>query len=68
MVDITNEKALTKLGNSFILTILLSERVKELRHGAKPMVDTDVKNPAEIAIQEVSAGKITYKLPEGKDE
>jgi DNA-directed RNA polymerase subunit omega len=65
MVDISNEKALTKVGNAFILAILLSERVKELRQGAKPLVETDSKNPTEIALKEISEGKITYKLPEG---
>ena len=68
MVDITNEKPLTKIGNSFILATLLSERVKELRQGAKPLVQTELQNPVEIAIREIEAGKITYKLPENEDE
>ena len=64
MVDITNEKPLTMVGNGFILAILLSERVKELREGAKPIVQTDSKDPLEVAMQEICQGKITYKLPE----
>jgi len=68
MADITTEKALSKIASGFILTILLSERVKELRQGAKPLVEIDSKNPSEIALQEISQGKITYKLPQGKDE
>ncbi len=68
MVDITNQRALTKIGNAFILTTLLSERVKELRQGAKPLVETSSKNPTEIALLELYAGKITYKLPDAKDE
>jgi len=68
MVDITSEKALAKIGNAFILATLLAERVKELRRGAKPLVETDSKNPMEIALQEICAGKITYKVPEVKGE
>lgn len=68
MADITSEKALSKVGNAFILAILLAERVKELRQGAKPLAETDSKNPNEIALQEICEGKVTYKLPEGKDE
>jgi DNA-directed RNA polymerase subunit omega len=68
MVDITNEKALTKIGNSFVLTTLLSERVKELRQGAKPLLETELKNPTEIALAEIFTGKITYKLPQKQDE
>jgi len=68
MVDITNEKPLAKIGNSFILATLLSERVKELRQGAKPLVETGLQNPIEIAVREIEAGKITYKLRKDKDE
>jgi len=64
MVDITNEKPLARIGNAFILSILLSERVKELRHGAKPLVETNTRNPTEIAMQEIVAGRIGFNLPE----
>ncbi len=64
MVDITNEKPLARIGNAFILSIVLSERVKELRQGAAPVIETNSKNPTEIAMQEILAGRITYKLPE----
>ncbi len=68
MSDVTSEKALSMVGNAFILTILLSERAKELRQGAKPLVATDSRNPHDIALQEICEGKISYKLPEGNDE
>jgi DNA-directed RNA polymerase subunit omega len=64
MVDITNEKPLTKIGNTFILATLLAERVKELRQGAKPLVETQLDNPVKVALAEIYEGKITYKLPE----
>jgi DNA-directed RNA polymerase subunit K/omega len=64
MGDITNQKALNAVGNAFILTILLAERVKELRQGAKPLVETDTKDPGWIALQEICDGRITFKLPE----
>jgi DNA-directed RNA polymerase subunit omega len=67
-VDITNEKPLAKIGNSFILAILVAERVKQLRQGAKPLIETDSKNPTAIAMQEIYAGKITAKLLESKHE
>jgi DNA-directed RNA polymerase omega subunit len=68
MSDVSTEKALSMVGNAFILTILLAERVKELRQGAKPLVTTDSKNPNDIALREICEGRISYKLPEGKDE
>jgi DNA-directed RNA polymerase subunit K/omega len=68
VADITNEKGLAKTGNHFILAILLSERVKELRQGAKPLVETGFHDPPDIAMQEICAGKINFKLPQQNDE
>lgn len=62
MADITNQRAMNTVGNAFILTILLSERVKELRHGSKPLVATDSRDPGEIALEEIAQGKLTFKL------
>ncbi len=67
-MDISSEKPLSKIGNAFILTILLSQRVKELRAGAKPLVQTDSKNPVDIAFEEIRAGKYTYKFPKEPNE
>ncbi len=68
MGHISNEKALAKIGNYFILTTLLSERVKELRQGAKPLLETDAKNPVEIALMEIALGKISYTIEKEEDE
>ena len=68
MVHIASERALRKIGNAFILATLLSQRVKQLRQGAKPLVDSDAKNPVEIALLEISQGKITYTLSQDEDE
>ncbi len=64
MVDITNEKPLAKIGNSFILASLLAQRVKELRQGARPLIERELDSPVEIALAEIYEGKITFKLPE----
>ena len=68
MVHIANETALSKTGNGFILTTLLSQRVKELRQGQKPLVDTDSQDPVAIALLEISQGKISYTIAQGEDE
>jgi DNA-directed RNA polymerase subunit omega len=68
MVHIASERALGKIGNTFILATLLAQRVKELRQGAKPLVDSDAKNPVHIALLEISQGKITYTLSQDEDE
>lgn len=62
MGDITNQRAMNAVGNAFILTTLLAERVKELRHGSRPLVQTDSKDPSDIALEEIAQGKLTFKL------
>jgi DNA-directed RNA polymerase subunit omega len=68
MLDISIEKALTKVGSGFILAILLAERAKELLQGAPPLVETEAKDPRQIAMQEICEGKITYSLSQGNNE
>jgi DNA-directed RNA polymerase omega subunit len=68
MADITNQRAMNAVGNAFILSLLLAERIKELRHGARPLISTDSKDPAAIAFREIAEGKLTYKLSVNKNE
>lgn len=51
-------EAWKKVGNKFALTVLLQKRCQELVRGSKALVETDKKNPIEIALEEVLAGKI----------
>jgi len=39
----------------------LQQPSKQLRGGAKPLVDTDAKNPLTIALQEIAEGSIILK-------
>ena len=68
MVHFANEKALAKIGNTFILTTLLAERVKDLRQGSKPLIDIDSVDPVEIALLEIHAGKLTFSIPTEENE
>ncbi len=57
----TKEEYLKKVPNDFILTILASRRVKELRKGSRPLIDTKMKSFVEIAFEEIKEGKIDFK-------
>jgi len=47
-----------------ILINVISKRVKQLRSGLPPLVDSLEKlSPEDIALREVMEGKITYELP-----
>ncbi len=46
-----------------ILVNVISRRVKQLKHGSRPLVESLEKlNPEDIALREVIEGKITYQL------
>jgi len=48
------EELIDRLGSSFDLVVAAAKRAQQLRGGAKPLVDTDAKNPLTIALQEIA--------------
>ena len=59
-MDITLEKLLEMTSNRFVLTVVISERTKELMAGARPLVKTKSANAWEIAMQEILEGKLKF--------
>jgi DNA-directed RNA polymerase subunit omega len=52
-----------------ILINLVSRRVKQLKGGAKPLVDSlERLNNEDVALREIIEGKITYELYMGSGE
>ncbi len=48
-----------------ILVNVVSRRVKQLRHGNRPLVESLEKlNPEDIALREIIEGKISYEIGE----
>ena len=47
--------------NKYLLSIMIAKRVKELRGGAKPLVQSKNKKPIIIALEEIKAGKVFIK-------
>lgn len=66
MPDITAERCLSKIQNNYGLTVILAKRVRELRRGARPLIETKSKSPVEIAMEEIAQGKIEVKYEEEK--
>jgi DNA-directed RNA polymerase subunit omega len=51
------------IGDPKILVNLLSQRVRQFRFGARPLIDTlERLDPEDIALREIIAGKISYEL------
>lgn len=65
MQDAPIDKLLDKVNSIYKLIIIASKRAIELADGAQKLVDepADTK-PAHIALDEILAGKIEYKIRE----
>ncbi|HXH10419.1 MAG TPA: DNA-directed RNA polymerase subunit omega [Alphaproteobacteria bacterium] len=52
--------ALQKVQNRFLLVNLLTKRIRQLKDGAKPLIEGGNRLPVEeIALQEIIEGKVT---------
>lgn len=51
--------------NKYLLAMMVAKRIKELKAGAKPLVQTKPMKPLTIALAEIKAGKVYLKKEEG---
>lgn len=51
--------------NKYLLAMMVAKRVKELKAGAKPLVESKQRKPLMIALEEIKAGKVYLKEEEG---
>ncbi|MDR0727820.1 MAG: DNA-directed RNA polymerase subunit omega [Puniceicoccales bacterium] len=57
------KQAQQAIPNVDILINLVSRRVKQLRHGSKPLVDSlEHLEPEDVALREIIEGRISYEL------
>ncbi len=59
------EPCLEQIGNRYLLVVLAAKRSRQLNRGAAPMVESKRKKCTGVALEEIAAGKISYRL---KDE
>lgn len=58
------DTAIKKIGNRYLATMLIAQRVRQLYHGAKPLViREDNESLFTVAVREVVEGQIVFKLP-----
>lgn len=51
-------------GSKYALVVLAAKRAKQIKSGARPLVDTDSRNPLTIALEEIAAGKVICHVAE----
>ncbi len=61
MGKIDMEKLRTKVDSASKLVMLAAKRARELNEGSPKLVETDSKKLTNIALEEIGAGKISYK-------
>jgi len=52
------KQALEKIGNRYLLTLLVARRLNQLKKGVKPLVEAGGATPYEIALREIVAGRV----------
>jgi DNA-directed RNA polymerase subunit K/omega len=62
MSYVSREKIFKGEKSIYKTTLIAALRAIELANGAPKLVDTDSKKFSTIALQEISAGKVYYKL------
>ena len=55
------QEAQERFGGPFAMTSILQKRVRELVQGSKPLVDTVVTHPIDIALDELLANRLTLE-------
>jgi DNA-directed RNA polymerase subunit omega len=62
------DSAIQQIPSPELLVNLVSRRVRQLTQGHRPMTQTDPKmDYTDIALKEISEGKIGYELPTGPE-
>ncbi len=59
MARVTIEDCLDSVDNRFALTMIASQRARQLANGDEPMVDTKNKHNVS-ALREIAAGKVAF--------
>ena len=61
------ESALNKVSNRYLLVVLAAKRSRQLNRGAAPRVDSRHKKPTSVALEEIAAAKVEYRVKEDGD-
>jgi len=63
MAYLSREKIFKKTDSIFKVTLIAAKRAIELTNGAQKLIETESKKFSTIALEEISQGKIKYKIP-----
>ena len=58
----------TLFPNSYEVVVAAARRARQLNLGLRPLVETKMKRPVDIALAELAAGKVEYGLGEEEEK
>jgi DNA-directed RNA polymerase subunit omega len=58
------EQALDNVSNRYLLVVLSAKRARQINRGAPPRVESRHKKPTSVALEEISNGKVEYRVKE----
>jgi DNA-directed RNA polymerase subunit omega len=61
------EESLNKVSNRYLLVVLSAKRARQLNRGASARVDSRHKKPTSLALEEIAAAKIEYRVKDDGD-
>ena len=61
------EESLNKVSNRYLLVVLSAKRARQLNRGASARVDSRHKKPTSLALEEIAAAKVEYRVKDEAD-
>ena len=58
------DQAVNKVSNRYMLVVLSAKRARQINRGAQPRVESRHKKPTSVALEEIAAAKVEYRLRE----
>lgn len=57
-------KLIEGFDSNYRYILVAARRARQIQSGARALVDTSARKPCKIAQEEISAGKVTWTIPE----
>lgn len=64
MIYPSADKIDKEIDSKYALVVLAAKRAKQIKEGARPLIDTHSTNPLTIALEEIATGQLKYRFDE----
>jgi DNA-directed RNA polymerase subunit omega len=61
------ESAVNKVSNRYLLVVLSAKRARQINRGAAARVESRHRKPTSVALEEIAAAKVEYRVKEEGD-